>query len=482
MKKQTYSLPADTTLVLTACGGQIDLVGGKQSDVILKGPRAPEAKEAEGTLEMGPLHGTYKVTVPKEAPVTVREASGDLAIKRSAGNVVVEAVHGTLALRDLESITVVRQAHGQVEGRDLTTLRLAGACHGDVRLRRIGDLDIQQVHGDVTLSRVGQAARIVQVNGDLRVDRVEGPLSIDEVDGDLRVRRVTGQLFVNEVSNDLMASRLSGGASVEEVAGDIVASVDPAPGQEYRFRAYGDIVLKVPPTAHVHLTVEAPAGGIRNDLALDIEEENPHRLVGVMNPPAPPAEEAAAEPLPEPATVILVSAGGNVRLRPSLDWGQEMGRWGEQFGQEMGQWGEQFGQEMGQWGEQFGQEMGRLSEEIGREIAGAFEGVDTERISEHVTGRVAEAQVQLEHRLHEIDVDDLVRKAEAAATAGITWAQEAVTRALSYLEQEGRISHDVTPPEDDTSRQEEKLAILKMIETGRITAAEGEMLLDALEG
>jgi len=476
MNKQTYSLAADATLVLTSCGGQIKLVGGEQDHVILKGTQAPETSTTESALEMGPLHGTYKVIVPRETPVTIQNAAGDLDVRRVAGDVTVETAHGNLSLRDLAGVTTLHQAHGQLDVRELNALRLAGTCHGNVSLRRVGELDLQEVHGNVRLSYVEQAARIVQVSGDLRVDDVTGPLTIDEVDGNLRARRVAGRLFVNHVGGDLVASHLAGGASVEEVGGSIIASIDPAPGQEYRFRAYGDVVLKVPPAAHVRLEAVAPAGRVRNDLTLDVEEEEGHRLVGVMNAPEEPAE---------PATVILVSAGGNVRLRLALAWDQEISRAGEQFGQEMGRWGEQFGQEMGRWGQDFGREMGRVGQEIGREITSAFGSVDTERVVEHATETAATAQIKLEHRLREIDVNDLASKAEAAAAAGIAWAQEAMSRAMSRLEQEGHISRDKAPSlaamADDTSRQEEKLAILKMIETGRITAAEGEMLLDALE-
>lgn len=479
MEKQTYSLPAEATLVLASCGGQISLVGGDRDEVVLKGPRTPQVHQSEGQFEIESLHGAHKILLPRGSAVTVREASGELAIRKLAGNVVVEAAHGKVSLRDLEGVTAVRQANGQVEARRLASLRLSEG-HGDVHLRRIGDLDIQEAEGDVFLSRVSQSARIVQVNGDLMVDNIDGPLSIDEVAGDLRVRRVAGQLFVNQVTGDLTASRLSGGASVEEVGGDVKVSIDPAPGQEYRFRAYGDILLRVPTTACLHLTVETPSGSIRHDLPLTVEEEDEHRLVGVMSPSAKDADA----PPPEPAVVTLVSAGGSVRLRADLDWDQEMSRWGEQFGQEMGRWGEQFGQEMAQWGEQFGQEMSRWGEEIGHGVAGAFGSVDAERFGDQVTEAAAKAQVRLEHRLKEIDVEDLARKAEAAATAGIARAQEAVRRAMSRLEQEEHASPNtapVTPPPDKAASQEEKLAILKMIETGTITAAEGEMLLDALE-
>ncbi len=473
MKQQSYALAAGVKLILTSCGGQVSVVGVAAGDMVIKGSPAPQVQESEGRLEVGPLHGAYKVLIPEQTSVIVQEAAGDVTIKGLAGDVTVEAAHGNLALRYLRGRTTVRQAHGQLEARELQTLRLTGASHGNVYLRRVGELDVQELNGDLYLSRVGQAARIVRVNGDLRASDVDGPLSIDEVDGDLRVRHVAGRLFVNLVSGDLRAAGLSGGASVEEVAGDIDASLDPAPGQEYRLRAHGDIALRVDPTAHVRLEAVAPAGLIRNELALTVEEEEAHRLVGVLAP----EPEAAA-----PATLVLVSAQGNISLRPARSWDQELSQWGEQFGREMGQWGEQFGREMGQWGEQFGREMGRLGEEIGQEIAAAFRGVDTDRAA----GQAARVQIRLEHRLREIDVDDLVRKAEAAAMAGVARAREAVSRALSRLEQEGHARPETTrrpaEPTSPTSRYEEKLAILKMIETGRITAAEGELLLDALEG
>ncbi len=474
MSKPTYPIPEGSRLILTSCDGDIELEGREGDEVILKG-QAVEATEAEGTLELAPLRGAYKVLVPKQTPVTIRNASGNLSIKRLAGDVTVETAHGNLSLRYLDGATVVRETHGQMEARELRKLHLAGVCHGDVSLRRIGDLDVQEVNGDMSLAHVRQAARVVRVSGDLRASDVAGPLTIDEVEGDLRVRDVAGRLFVNHVSGDMTALGLAGGASVEEVGGDVEAGGMLAPGQEYRFRAYGDIDLRLPADAHVRLDVAAPVGRVRNELTVTVEQEDRHRLVGVMNPPA------ADAPGPAPAVVILVSAKGDVRLRPYLTWGQEMGQWGEQFGREMGQWGEQFGREMGAWGEQFGREMGRLGEEIGQEIAAAFEGVHTESIR---TGQAAEhaarVRVHLGHRVTEVDVDDLVRRSKEAAAAGIRKAQEAMSRALAGLERDA--SPTGAAARRTAASDEEKLAILKMIETGRITAAEGELLLDALEG
>jgi len=117
--------------------------------------------------------------------------------------------------------------------------------------------------------------------------------------------------------------------------------------------------------------------------------------------------------------------------------------------------------------------------------------VDLEAVSRKVEARMAWAQRWLES----VDWERLGREAQRAAEAGIAQAQEAIQRALSRMEAwrgeyvarkeipaEGPSVEPAVPTPAGEPSDEERMAILRMVERGQITPDEGEMLLDALEG
>jgi len=161
---------------------------------------------------------------------------------------------------------------------------------------------------------------------------------------------------------------------------------------------------------------------------------------------------------------VSLTAGGNVHLK---EWaGAEV--------------------EATEWVE----ELEGLAEEIERQVDEALREVDFEAIGREVEARMAWTQQKLES----VDWERLGREAQQAAEAGIAQAQEAIQRALSRMEgwhdeyvvrkepaAEAPSVEPVAPPPAGEPTDEERMAILRMVERGQITPDEGEMLLDALE-
>ena len=102
-------------------------------------------------------------------------------------------------------------------------------------------------------------------------------------------------------------------------------------------------------------------------------------------------------------------------------FGEQMAAWGEEFGRQMETWGQEFERRMEAWGTEFGPRMEAWAEELAQHM---------EQVGRRVGG----------------------------------WFDEqAASRAASA-----------------DSLREERLAILRMVEEGKITAAEAESLLRAL--
>jgi hypothetical protein len=104
----------------------------------------------------------------------------------------------------------------------------------------------------------------------------------------------------------------------------------------------------------------------------------------------------------------------------------------ERFGEQMAAWGEEFGRQMEAWGKEFGQRMEAWSKEFGPRM--------------------------------EVWAEELARKMELAGERIREWLDE----------------HRASPATSTTSLREERLAILRMVEEGKISVTEAESLLRAL--
>jgi len=104
-------------------------------------------------------------------------------------------------------------------------------------------------------------------------------------------------------------------------------------------------------------------------------------------------------------------------------FGEQMAAWGEEFGHQMEAWGKEFEQRMESWGKEFGPRM----EVWGKELA------------QHI--------------------------------------ERAGARMGEWLEKE-----TTSPTASADEQRDERLAILRMVEEGKISAAEAESLLRAMSG
>lgn len=368
-----------------------------------------------------------------EAPrLHLWECEGDVAIEGWEGAKVE-----IRAERDKEAIEVREIADG-LEIRSSISFGLRVPRRSVIVVTKVeGDLSAQRLENrlevksvqDLALREVEQAV-VEECQGDLEASGVAGNLTVGGCSGDVAVKGIEGRLSLGEVGGDLSASDLGGGAVVAGVSGDVSLSTSLAPGKEYRFRAHGDMAVNIVREASARVVVEAPEGDIVHSLEMEVEERSPHRLV---------ARVGEGE-----ALLSLFSAEGDIVIQgPGKGWAARGAEW----------------------------ELERASRKAERKVK------RTRRKAERAHRRVREGVVRL-------DVDRLTRQAEKAAQLGIAQAMEALEKALGRLRRFERVgvaeeTEEGAPPE---ATDEERLAVLKMVERGQITPEEGEMLLDALEG
>jgi len=204
-----------------------------------------------------------RVTVPQDLAVTVKAASGDLRVHQIAGDVILESVRGDLRLSDLQGVVRVAQVAGDLRAEEVADLRLMGGCDGDLRIEGAGNLAAESVAGDIRLQNAGEV-RIGRVRGDLWAEDVRGALQVARADGDVRLSDIGGAVSLRDIGGDLRASALGGGLSALQVNGDAVL-MGPFIGVEgYNLSAEGDLSLHLPADADVRLVVRA-GGRLRSD-------------------------------------------------------------------------------------------------------------------------------------------------------------------------------------------------------------------------
>ncbi|MER3545033.1 MAG: hypothetical protein C4311_10670 [Chloroflexota bacterium] len=215
-------------------------------------------------------------------------------VKGSADDVTAEQQNGRLALSSRSDL-VLRVPRAA----SLTV----GAAQGSVRVQAVeGRILMETVQGDLALRSVG-AGQVGTVNGDLSAKGISGPLEVNLVQGDALVRDLEGPLRLGRVNGDLSARGLKAGGRAAEVQGDIRLGTLFAAGAEYRFRAQGDLICRIPPEANARLEVRCQ-GDLRSTVpGLVLVREN-----GVMT-----------ATLGAGAATVVLEAGGDLLLRPESE-------------------------------------------------------------------------------------------------------------------------------------------------------------------
>jgi hypothetical protein len=411
MGRQTFETEGIPTLSVVECRGSLKIQGVPGPAVRLHADSSDLEASQEGDTVMATCQSDLRVELPYDASIRVGRVAGDLVVKRVSGSTTLDTVDG-----------------------------------------------------DVSLSQVGSAV-IETVKGDLSGRVVDGDLVVREVSGDMSVRNVAGRLEVGRVGRDLGVRDIQGDASAEDVRSDIRLRTGFEPGKEYRFRAAGDLVARVPAGVDAAFTLRSAGGDIRIKAPLEDRQDEEGQVTGRLGDGG--------------ATVVL-EAGKDIILVASD----------------------------GQWDE-FGVGMGALGAEIGAEFGVEFADL-AEEIATQVEAQMEQMSAQLEHKLAHLEVElaGMDRRAAEAAERAAEQARKQVERAAERVRRQaekeaararrraersrGRTWRPARPmapkppkppipePAGEPVSDQERLTILNMVAEGKITIEEAETLLEAL--
>ena len=299
---------------------------------------------------------------------------------------------------------------------------------GDASLRVLdGGLIVNHVGGDLALRKVGSVS-LDNVSGDLVVRHASGALSAELLEGDASIRDVQGDVALNKVSGDLHIRDLQANFRAQ-VDSDVIANLQPSRGSAYSLQADGDILLRLP--VDVDATLSLSAGG-----DLDV------KLPGVDTDGKP----VNALVLGSGNSPMNISAGGDLLITSRAD----------------------------EWAD--------LADfDISMPFIGAdFPGLSddfSEKISRHVEESARKAEKvarKVEERMRGKS-EKYIRDAERQAVRAARNAERYVRPPMPP-----RPPRRPVPPDEPVTDQE-RMLILKMLEEKKISAADAEKLLAAME-
>ena len=372
-------------------------------------------------------HAPLAVHVPRRIAVSAGQVSGDLLLRDLDGAVDIGIVHGDASV---------------VSGQASVSFQ---EVHGDLAVEHVnGPLSMGQTHGDVHLSHVG-AASLARVHGDVSARTVAGDLGMGAVSGDVRVRDVAGALTLEEGLGDFRGQDLSGGMNVQAVKGDLSLKTALTPGLDYRAQANGDVRARFPEGTIARLELQA-----RGEMAakgFQIEEKESGRMVA-----------RAGDSEGEGEARVTLSAGGDLSVKaqskredypPGLD------------------------------------AMDGLAEQIEAQIA--------EHLGEMDVDKVATREIEKAMRQAQREIEKAQRKAEKAGQRAERQAQRAQERAQRKASKfQAKFDRRWGPPGDvrpgsraakatrQGPSQEEQIAVLRMLQEGKVSVEDAETLLKAL--
>lgn len=360
------------------------------------------------------------ISVGPSPRVTIETAGGDLSIVGWDGeDLLAKGDEEEINLRqDGDTVTVS-------SGDDLSLRVPKGAtltiqtANGDMAVRGItGPIQIQTANGDLSIRDVHDVS-IDTINGDFSLSGARGSLSIKSLNADGSVRDVEGAVNLSSVADDLALRNVGGNINVN-AGEDVVLYLNPRPEQAVNITAGDDIMLVLPPGANA--TLDLSGDEIEVDLPGVAEDEEATRREITLG---------------DGSAKIHLKAGSDVRVS------SEAAERGEEFGNFAGM--------MFDWSD-FGEALG-------------------ERISRRVQQATQRAERQAQAA---------ARRAEQKLRGSRLRGNVKVGR-WNWDIQPGSFPGAPMPPADPVS-EEERMAILKMLQEKKITAEEADKLLAALEG
>jgi hypothetical protein len=341
----------------------------------------------------------------------------------SDGDVVEIACDADLILYSPREATLtINSIGGDADLRALSGLTRITNVGGDLSLRNVGPMDIANVGGDLSLRGCAGDFIAKNIGADASLRDAQGSISIDRIGSDLYLRGARGDVAINAGS-------------------DAVLYLQPKAAVRYVIHAGSDVLLRLPAQLDAELVLQ---GGSRESIRVDLpeveafQEDNIRTLV-----------------IGSGLAKISVVAGHEVVVTSRADEWESMAEFDGYAREENFNPGEIPGLPSD------------LHERINRKV-------------QEATLRATERSIRAQEKA-QVRAEAAIRRAEGKMRAhdrrmksgGVIFRRESPGPDRSK---------NPMPPEDQPISDEERLAILRMLQEKKISLEDAEKLLSALEG
>jgi hypothetical protein len=314
-----------------------------------------------------------------------------------------------------------------------------------------GDLHIQDA-GPVSINKVGQ---------DFSVRRIRGDLSISTVGGEGYFHDIDGQISAPALGGDLTIKDCGGGVDTN-AGGDTHITFSPVPWQAYHLKTGGDLYARVPEDTQADFSLRSSAGQIHINQPDQSQKLN---------------EEAHEQKIGEGGPSIKLSAGGELFLTSGeLAWIPEL-NFEFAFAEDLGQFIEDI---TNQTSQQLTEQLASLENHLNIQLSDLPNTMKSMGLSEE---KMEEIQRKIEkgHQRAAQKIKEASQKAQIKIQQKAAAAQDRARRKNASLNTD---LEDLISKADSSTpgvSDEERLAILKMLQEKKIDAQQADDLLSALE-
>ncbi|MGC8873023.1 MAG: SHOCT-like domain-containing protein [Chloroflexia bacterium] len=437
--------------------GDLTLLGYEDPALLVeptsRGSVRHEEREGKHILR---LVGDARLQLWRTAAVSVRDLDGDLTVRGLQGPLTVEHGAGDVVLSEVGEVHL-GSVDGDVSIASAKQVLSTAYVRGDVVLREVGRTELQEVGEDLTV-RDAASLQAIHVGGDLTATGVSGTVSLRQVHGDAVLQNIAGPVEIGLVAGDLVARDLRGDLLVVRVDGDASLHIPFQEGRQYRVSAEGDITVRYPEGTSARFFLQAHSWELPRAGSFRVETQEEGRVVVQVGEGGPDVHLASD------SEVALASLASNWE-QTFEDFTRQMERWAEELRRKL---------EQADW-----QKVGREVEEATARIAQVVES----RLREIDLERIGEGVHEAAERAKSVDWEKIGRKVERAARQSAEWVQASLRRLQERLQQQSSQAAETpaSQPHEGPVRDDERMAVLRMLEEGRLTAEEAAALLDALE-
>ena len=406
-------------------------------------------------VKLEPVHGDLRVAGWDRSEIMAKASGDTLSIQNENDQVTISCEEDLIVYLPRPSVLAIASVAGDASLQALQGPVTLGQVAGDLTVHDLGAMQIENVAGDTSLRNIGPLTGET-ISGDFVLRTANGPCVLSQVGGDASIREVNGPVTIESIGSDLYLREAQGSVNVKAGA-DVTLFLNPLPGATYDISAGDDLILRMPADtdAVLHLS-GSQAGSIHVDFpGVEIPED-----VTSMEVTLGTAGEGCAQMVLTAADDLLVTSHAAV-WESAADFGVGMS-------------------DRDEWGLPNFPLPPDFSERINQRVRDAME-----RSRAHIEAAGHRAEVA--GRRAEIKTEAALRRAEAKARAA-----EIRHRRGQLNMNIGRWNWDLAPhgptppgppmPPGQPVSEDERLAILKMLQEKKISLEQAEQLLAALEG